>query len=65
MHGKAPELPLGLGMALAQNCDALNQFGSLSAEKQSELVSYIQSATTGNDAKERIEHVVRDLSQGI
>lgn len=65
MNGKAPELPLGLGMALAQNTDALNRFGALTAERQSALVSYIQSATTGNDAKARIENVVRDLSQGI
>lgn len=59
-----PDLPLGFGMALAQDAAALNQFGTCSLSKQHQIVNYIQSSTTGEDAKERIRNVVENLKSG-
>jgi len=60
-----PDIPLGLGMELAQNPGALETFGRLSNEKKTELINHIQASVTGEDAKERILKTVSDLSKGI
>lgn len=57
----APDLPLGLGMALAMNTDALNYFGSLKLGEQENIVKYIQSAQSGREAKQRIHSTVEGL----
>lgn len=57
-----PDLPLGLGMALAQNDKAIDAFGALSAQEKTELINNIQGASTGEDAKQRIADAVNRLS---
>jgi len=59
-----PDLPLGLGMQLAQNPQAMQAFGRMSNAQKSELIAYVQGAATGNDAKARMREVLRRLDKG-
>lgn len=56
-----PQIPLGLGMALSQHSGALNRYAALGAEKQREIISFIQSSQSGEQAKERINQTVDSL----
>ena len=58
------DLPLGLGMRLAQEPGAIDTFGSLDEQQKSGVVRYIQDSVTGDDAKERIEKAVTALKDG-
>ena len=58
-----PDLPLGLGMQLAQNPKAMATFGKMSTAQKSRLIGHIQDASTGEDAKSRIERTVNALAQ--
>jgi len=65
--GNNPEgkdIPLGLGMQLAQNAAALDHFSELTQPQRDDLISYVQGAVTGDDAKHRIHSVVSDLAVG-
>ena len=57
-----PDLPLGFGMALAQNEKAVSAFGALSDQEKTDLIKSIQGAGTGDDAKQRITDAVNRLS---
>lgn len=57
-----PDLPLGLGMALAQTPSAMERFSNLSDEEKTQLINYIQSSVTGEDAKHRISETVQQLT---
>ena len=59
-----PDLPLGLGMELAQNPNAMNTFGSMTKAQKTALIGRIQGAATGEDAKARITEAIRQLSSG-
>ena len=61
---EGPDLPLGFGMRLAQEPRAMDAFGELSEERKAQVVSYIQSSVTGDDAKDRIETAVSSLRDG-
>ena len=37
------EIPLGLGMAMAQNLEAMNYFSSLGKEKQQSIIDHTHS----------------------
>jgi len=58
------DLPLGFGMRLAQEPRAMDTFGSLDEGGKNRVVSYIQAASSGDDAKNRIETAVNSLSHG-
>lgn len=60
----SPDMPLGLGMALAQSTDALSHFGSLSPAEQARLIGYVQASATGEEAKARIDQVVEQMRSG-
>ena len=57
-------LPEGLGMSLALDLDAMTNFVNLSEEKRGDLVTYIKSSTTGDEAKSRVREVVSNLHTG-
>lgn len=66
--GKNPDpsgldMPLGLGMALYQNSDALHCFAAISQEERNGIISYIESAKTGNETKNRIDNAVKNLNK--
>lgn len=57
------QLPIGLGMKLALDLKAMANFANLPDEKKKELISYIESSTTGDEAKNRVEEVVSNLRE--
>lgn len=59
-----PDLPLGLGMRLDQEPNAMQTLEKMSNDQKTEMVQYIQGAATGGDAKKRIAEVVVKLSGG-
>lgn len=58
------QLPVGLGMRLALDMDAMKSFVNLSDQGKKELVDYIEGSTTGDEAKNRVTEVVRNLHNG-
>ncbi len=57
------DIPLGLGMALSQDVDALSFFGSLAPAQKNGVIQYVQSGQSGQEAKERITNAVSQLKQ--
>lgn len=55
------ELPLGLVMQLGQDLDAMSSFSNLGEADKMQMVQYIKSASTGDEAKVRIEEVLNKL----
>jgi len=58
------QIPVGLGMRLALDTEAMTNFANLSESRKRELVNYIQSSTSGQDAKNRVTEVVNSLHSG-
>ncbi|CRZ34994.1 bacteriocin resistance YdeI/OmpD-like protein [Herbinix hemicellulosilytica] len=58
------QLPVGLGMKLALDVKAMTNFANLPDEKKRELINYIESSTTGEEAKNRVSEVVSNLHKG-
>ncbi|MBE5968573.1 MAG: hypothetical protein E7255_16735 [Lachnospiraceae bacterium] len=58
------QLPVGLGMRLALDMEAMTNFSNLSDSRKEELVNYIQGSTSGEDAKNRVTEVVSSLHRG-
>ena len=57
-----PDLPLGLGMQLAQNPKAMKAFGRMTSAQKSEIIAHIQSATTGREAESRMAAAIKKLN---
>lgn len=58
------QLPEGLGFRLALDMEAMTNFANLPEDKKDQLVNYIQSSTSGEDAKRRVSEVVSSLHKG-
>jgi uncharacterized protein YdeI (YjbR/CyaY-like superfamily) len=56
-YANGPEIPLGLGMALAQNRAAMNRFAALPASEQQALIK----RTHGIRSKEEMQAFVQSL----
>lgn len=54
-------VPVGFTMNLAQSPQALNYYSNLSEEERNKINNYIESSTSGNEAKKRIENVISNL----
>ena len=59
-----PDIPIGLGMRIADNPAAMASFSKLGKEQKKQLIHYVQSAGTGDDASRRIRKAVDSLAQG-
>ena len=59
-----PDLPLGLGMELAQNPQAMNTVGSMSNAEKSALIRHVKGAATGEEAKSRMNQAINSLNHG-
>jgi len=51
------EIPMGLGMALAQNLDAMNYFSSLGHEQQEEVINHTHVIQSKNEMKQFVSHI--------
>jgi hypothetical protein len=58
------QLPEGLGFRLALDMEAMTNFVNLPKEKKDQLVSYIQSSSSGYEARDRVTEVVSNLHKG-
>ncbi|MBE5821677.1 MAG: hypothetical protein E7311_03690 [Clostridiales bacterium] len=58
------ELPVGFGMSLAMNKDAMDYYSKLSYDNQMKIVSYIQDNTTGFEVKNKIRNAINGLEIG-
>ena len=61
---EGPDLPLGFGMQLAQEPAAVSRYGALTSDQKAQVIRYIQSGATGDDAKNRIANAVTGLRDG-
>lgn len=59
---KQGDMPLGLGMALSKNLQAMNYFSNLSQQQQHEIIEHTHLI---NSKKEMIEYVNNLPSQAI
>ena len=58
------QLPEGLGMRLALDMEAMTNFVNLSDQSKKQVVDYIKGSTSGDDARNRVTEVVRNLHEG-
>jgi uncharacterized protein YdeI (YjbR/CyaY-like superfamily) len=58
------QLPEGLGFRLALDMQAMTNFVNLPKDRKEQLVNYIQSSTSGDDARNRVSEVVSNLHKG-
>lgn len=60
-----PDLPLGFGMQLAQEPDAMDAYGRLTNEQKTAVIRRIQSGSTGDDAKNLIAETISQLKNSL
>lgn len=58
------QLPEGLGFRLAMDMKAMSSFVNLPDGDKKQMISYIESSTTGEEAKNRVMEVVNRLHSG-
>lgn len=58
-HSQGPELPLGLGMALAQNLQAMRHFSNLSNEAQQALIDQTHSIGSKQEMRAFVDRLTR------
>ncbi|HWR22746.1 MAG TPA: hypothetical protein VN366_04635 [Feifaniaceae bacterium] len=56
---QGPELPLGLGMALAQNLTAMRRFTSLSSTEQQALIDQTHSIGSKKEMRAFVDNLTR------
>jgi hypothetical protein len=57
-------MPEGLGFRLAMDMKAMSNFVNLPETKKQELIDYIKSSGSGEEAKNRVTEVVSSLKSG-
>lgn len=55
------EMPLGLGMALAQNVNAMNYFASLPDQKQQEIINRTHSIQSKQEMRKLVDNMMKGL----
>lgn len=55
-----PEMPMGLGMALSKNLEAMNRFASLPHEKQQAIIEHTHQI----GSKKEMEQFVSIIAEG-
>ncbi|MEA4824041.1 MAG: hypothetical protein VB111_08005 [Clostridiaceae bacterium] len=61
--GAATDMPLGLGIRIAQDPRATEAFAMLPEESRKRLILYVEGAATGDEALERVRNAVSALSR--
>ena len=57
------ELPIGFSFSLAMNENAMKFYSNLDKYSKEEVLDYIKSSSTGEEAIERIKKAISDLEQ--
>ncbi len=50
-------LPLGLGMALAQNTEAMNHFASLSKQEQQRIIDHTKTVSSKSEMQQFVQQL--------
>ena len=58
------DIPMGLGMRLTMHPKAHETFGNMTTKEKQEAIRYVQGGITGEDAKRRVENVIKRMEQG-
>lgn len=58
------QLPEGLGFRLALDMKAMSNFVNLPENSKNQMVDYIKSSSTGDEARNRVTEVVSNLHNG-
>ena len=58
------QLPEGLGFRLAMDMKAMSSFANMPENNKKQMIDYIKSSTTGEEAKNRVTEVVSNLHNG-
>jgi len=59
-YANGPEIPMGLGMALAQNNEALNYFASLSPDEQRNIMSHTHDINSKQEMQQYVSSLVKN-----
>ncbi len=54
-------MPIGFLFSLSQNDKAMNFYSTLSEDQKNSISSYIQTCSSGDEAKEKITRVITNL----
>jgi len=57
-YANHPEIPLGLGMALAQNLDAMNYFSSLSGDMKKKIIDHTHAIKSKKEMQAYVDSFV-------
>ena len=52
-----PEIPMGLGMALAQNVSAMERFAAMSEQEQQQIVSLTHSIESKSEMRDFVNQI--------
>ena len=56
------ELPMGLGMALAQNSDAMHYFSNLSDQQQQEIINHTHQIQSRREMHQYVQSLAENNS---
>ena len=59
-YAEGTDMPLGLGMALAQNLTAMEKFSALSHEQQQQMIAHVHEI----NSKKEMRNYVRQFAEG-
>lgn len=54
------EIPIGLGMALAMNTEAMQKFASLSESKKREIIKGTHAVSSKEEMQQYVERIISD-----
>lgn len=60
-YANSNEMPLGLGMALAKNINAMNRFASLSHKEQQKIIDHTHQIQSKQEMTEFAEEIANGL----
>ena len=58
-YANGSDIPTGLGMALAQNLDAMNYFSSLPKEKQMQIIDHTHQIKSTQEMQSYVQSLVK------
>ena len=58
-YANGPEIPMGLGMALAQNREAMDYYASLSKAEQESIIKHTHEINSKQEMKAYVQSLVQ------
>ena len=62
---EGPDVPLGLGLTLAQNAQALSRFAALSADQKQQMIDHTHQIDSKKEMQAYVEQFVRGELSGL